>query len=45
MSYVGPNQRVLSYLGQEDIEILEKLINDYGTSLPPDKLKVTNLIF
>lgn len=35
-------KQLLNLLGQEDIEILEKLINDYGTSLPPDKLKVAN---
>ncbi|EXX55476.1 Prp22p [Rhizophagus irregularis DAOM 197198w] len=42
-----PKGDILVFLpGQEDIEILEKLINDYGTSLPPDKLKViTCLLF
>ncbi|CAB4375012.1 unnamed protein product [Rhizophagus irregularis] len=42
-----PRGDILVFLpGQEDIEILEKLINDYGTSLPPDKLKViTCLLF
>ncbi|GES73943.1 ATP-dependent RNA helicase Prh1 [Rhizophagus clarus] len=42
-----PKGDILVFLpGQEDIEILEKLINEYGTSLPPDKLKViTCLLF
>ncbi|CAG8770878.1 884_t:CDS:10 [Gigaspora margarita] len=42
-----PPGDILVFLpGQEDIEILEKLIIEYGTTLPPDKLKIiTCLLF
>ncbi|CAJ0650321.1 6589_t:CDS:10 [Entrophospora sp. SA101] len=42
-----PQGDVLVFLpGQEDIEILEKLINECGTTLPADKMKViTCLLF
>ncbi|CAG8598124.1 15544_t:CDS:10 [Dentiscutata erythropus] len=42
-----PPGDILVFLpGQEDIEILEKLITEYGTTLPPDKLKIiTCLLF
>ncbi|CAG8510488.1 9023_t:CDS:10 [Cetraspora pellucida] len=36
-----PPGDILVFLpGQEDIEILEKLITEYNTTLPPDKLKI-----
>ncbi|CAG8552421.1 8284_t:CDS:10 [Ambispora gerdemannii] len=41
-----PPGDILIFLpGQEDIETLEKLINDYGTTLPPDKLKQQTKVF
>ncbi|CAG8529043.1 21107_t:CDS:10, partial [Racocetra persica] len=35
-----PGDILLFLPGQDDIEILEKLITEYGTTLPPDKLKI-----